>query len=264
MLVDLHNHSSYSYDGFSSEKEIINACKIRKINAIAITEHDEICKLNYETFKKNGVELIPGREYTTNNGAHIIGLFVTDEFEYGSSREDIIQEIKRQNGLVLMPHPWKPVSGYMSLYNEDRFINKFDFIELVNGGWSSSKYTSEIIRISKKYSLRMISSSDSHRGCQVGLCATRINNFSTFKIGNSKEILKAARQTDLELLIDNKMLNKKGRRVRKFQISKFYQYFVPLIPFYIKRCLKLIQYYFSRDGDSSPSNFNSFEEWKCD
>ena len=53
MLVDLHNHSSYSYDGFSSEKEIINACKIRKINAIAITEHDEICKLNYETFKKN-------------------------------------------------------------------------------------------------------------------------------------------------------------------------------------------------------------------
>ena len=53
MLVDLHNHSFLSHDGFSKEREIINACKIKNINAIAITEHDEVCKLNSENFKKN-------------------------------------------------------------------------------------------------------------------------------------------------------------------------------------------------------------------
>ena len=260
MLVDLHNHSFLSHDGFSKEREIINACKIKNINAIAITEHDEVCKLNFENFKKNGIELIPGIEYTTNNGAHIIGLFVTDAFKSGMSREDIVTEIKRQDGLVLMPHPWKPNSGYMDLYAEDCFIEEFDFIELLNGGWNSSRYISEIYRISKKYSLRMISSSDSHRGCQVGLCVTSINQPSSFRIGDSKEILQSVQQKNIDLLIDRQMLVKKGRKTRKFQIGKVYQFIIPLVPRYLKRRLKFIQYRFSKDGQSSPSDFSRFIE----
>ncbi|MDC0244887.1 PHP domain-containing protein, partial [Pseudomonadota bacterium] len=247
MLFDLHNHSIFSYDAFSSESEIIDACVLRGISAIAITEHDEVCKLSYENFKKAGIELIPGREYTSDRGAHIIGLFITEEFHCGTSREEIAQHIKKQGGLMVMPHPWKPGSGYMDKYSEDNFIQNFDFIELLNGGWSSRDYTSKILRLSENYSLRMLASSDSHRGCQVGLCVTKINSSRLFSVGDAKQILVSARQQDIDLLIDNRMLLSKGRKTRKIQLSKSYQKLLPLFPTKIRRLLKIFYYRLSKD-----------------
>jgi predicted metal-dependent phosphoesterase TrpH len=264
MLVDLHNHSIFSHDGFSSESEIIAACAIRGISAIAITEHDEVCRLSPDNFRKSGIELIPGREYTTDRGAHIVGLFVTQPVPFGMNREDIVKDIQRQGGLILMPHPWKRGSGYMTLYKEDDFIRNFEFIELLNGGWNSNDFISEITRLSKFYSLRMVSSSDSHRGCQVGLCVTKIKEVEPFKVGDVKVILESVRQADIEFLMDRKMLLTKGRKTRKFQISSIYQSILPLIPERVKRYLKVLQYRLSKDGSSSLPDFTLFEEWNND
>ena len=259
MLFDLHNHSISSHDGFSSESNIISACVLRGINVIAITEHDKVCKLSHEKFQNAGVELIPGREYTSDHGAHIIGLFVTQEFDCGASREEIAQDIKRQGGLMVMPHPWKPGSGYMDIYKEDDFIQKFDFIEMLNGGWNSRNYTSQILRLSECYSLRMLASSDSHRGCQVGLCVTKINCPQTFNVGDAKQILNSATQQQIDLLIDKKMLLVKGRKTRKIQLSNGYQKILALVPIKIRRLLKIFHYRLSKDGSSSSPDFNAYE-----
>tara|TARA_B100000767_G_C19746041_1_gene528567 strand:+ start:1160 stop:1963 length:804 start_codon:yes stop_codon:yes gene_type:complete len=259
VLFDLHNHSIFSHDGFSSESEIIDACVLRGITAIAITEHDKVCNLSYKNFKKAGIELISGREYTSDRGAHIIGLFITEEFDCGASREEIAQHIKKQGGLMIMPHPWKPGSGYMEKYSEDSFIQNFDFIELLNGGWKSQDYTLKILRLSEDYSLRMLASSDSHRGCQVGLCVTKINSSQLFSVGDAKQILVSARQQQIDLLIDNRMLFAKGRKTRKIQLSKGYQKILPLFPKKVRRLLKIFYYRLSKDRFSSPSDFNSYE-----
>ena len=132
------------------------------------------------------------------------------------SREDIVTEIKRQDGLVLMPHPWKPNSGYMDLYAEDCFIEEFDFIELLNGGWNSSRYISEIYRISKKYSLRMISSSDSHRGCQVGLCVTSINHLPSLGLVIQRDFAVSSAKKHRPL---NRSSNVKSKKGVKLEIS---------------------------------------------
>ena len=92
MLVDLHNHTYKSHDGFSTDKQIISACKKKGINAIAITEHDVPCRSNSKLYKENDIELIKGCEFTTNNGAHIIGLFISDRNLLDNSREGIISE----------------------------------------------------------------------------------------------------------------------------------------------------------------------------
>lgn len=257
MLIDLHNHTEQSYDGFTSESQIINACMMRGINAIAITEHDMPCKLSHDRFKESGIDLISGCEYTTNLGAHIIGLFVSSGLPSGYSRHQIIDHIKKQGGLVVMPHPWKSDSGYMAVHEEDNLIFEFDFIEALNGGWNSASFMEKIKLLSDSYGLIMIASSDSHKGCQVGLCATKVNSQRKFHPGSTEEVLRNVQQEDIELLIDSRAINSKGRKVMNFQVSPMYQLALRLIPSKLRRLTKIILYRFSNSNKSKPANFIS-------
>ena len=255
MIIDLHNHTSLSYDGFTEAEDLLAACLMRGINAVAVTEHDQTCTVDSELFKRNGIELIPGCEYTTEGGAHIIGLFVMGSLPYGTPRGDIISYIKSNDGIVVMPHPWKPGSGYLAIHGDEELVNEFDFIELVNGGWHTSNFRDDIIDISRCRGLRMISSSDSHRPNQVGLCATRILGLNGFKVGDAKAALKNATQLDLEILIDKKMLIKNGRRPKKIQTLSSYQLILSLIPYCVRRKLKKLHYRYSSNLILAASNF---------
>ena len=259
MIVDLHNHTSTSHDGFTTQAELLSACIARGIDAIAVTEHDAFCELDADLFGKNGIELIFGREFTTNDGAHILGLFISNSMPKSDSRYDIIHHIKSQNGIVIMPHPYKSGSGYLSIHGEDELINEFDFIEIVNGGWRAEKYGCEIIKIAQDYNLKMIASSDSHRGCQVGLCATKVINVQEFCVGSTQRYLSIAEQGDLELLIDFQGFVRKGRRSKWFQITSIYQLLLTFVPKFIRRLVKKIQYKFSNDSKSINSHYKVFK-----
>lgn len=264
MLIDLHSHTISSHDGFTSEAQMIEACIIRGIDAIAITEHDKVSALSSKKFADKNIELIPGCEFTTNAGAHIIGLFISDPLPFGSSRHEIVRHIKGQGGFVVMPHPWKQNSGYMAVHEEDSLIYDFDFIEILNGGWNSKDYVSGIINLSNKYDLLMISSSDSHRGCQVGLCVTSIDLDKSLYIGDIKKTLESLKQGDIEHRIDRKILAVKGRKTRNFQLNPFYQFLLPLAPRRLKRLLKILQYKLSDDSHASKPDFQTFVPEKND
>lgn len=258
MLIDLHNHSIASYDGFTTEAEMLEACRVRGIDAIAVSEHDKLCSLSKQSFATHGIELIQGCEFTTDRGAHIIGLFVAEGLPVGSSAEAIVEHIKEQDGLAVMPHPWKPHSGYMSVHGESNILSQFDFIEMVNGGWNSANYRSQIIDLAERYDLLMISSSDSHRGCQVGMCVTKVNISEKFAIGSAKNALRSITQRDLELLIDKSMLTSKGRKPKPIQVTAAYQYLLLLVPKIIRRTLKILQYRLSQDSAARRPDFQVF------
>jgi predicted metal-dependent phosphoesterase TrpH len=255
MLLDLHNHTIESYDGCTSESQLIDACLMRGINAIAVTEHDKSCTLSYRRFEENGIELISGCEYTTNLGAHIIGLFVSGTLPSGCSRHEIIEHIKMQNGLVVMPHPWKKDSGYMAVHDSDELIFEFDFIEAINGGWNSTASMSKIKSVSQSFGLIMIASSDSHKGCQVGLCATKIDIHGKFVPGMTEKVLRNAHQEDLQLLIDDRAISLKGRKVNKLQVSAIYQIALGLVPMKLRRLIKIVGYTLSDSHKSKPADF---------
>ncbi len=164
LRADLHCHTHLSFDGFTTSDELLRACKIKKINTIAITDHDLICKINKHKFRKNNVFLIDGCEFTTDKGAHIIGLFVRNLISNGTYKE-VIEHIKKENGIILIPHPFKPKSGVCKVYKSPFYIfEKADFIELFNGGYMNSNYEKKkIFEIAKKYNLKLIANSDSHK-----------------------------------------------------------------------------------------------------
>ena len=257
MILDLHAHTRLSHDGFTEVNQLINSCKLRGVDAIAVTEHDRVCQLDSSLFKKAGIELIPGCEFTDNSGAHILGLFVHKSLPYGESTENILLHIRAEGGFSVMPHPWKPGSGFMALNGAPSLVELFDFIELINGGWRSRDKSVDIFRLANEFGLRMIASSDSHKACHVGLCCTRIvtDNFAF----NAQDLLRHVNQDDIELLIDKSLLDKAYVHSTSVKTTRFYQFFLHLVPKFIRRSLKLFFYNFSPDRFARPAAFTKVD-----
>ena len=263
MIVDFHCHSNRSYDGFTSPRELVHACTVRGIDVLAITDHDCISQSVINYLKSHGIDVIPGCEFTDHTGSHIIGLFVEDSLPCGSTDEQILNHIQNQGGLCLMPHPWKPGSGFMAMNGSSELLSRFHFIELINGGWPARRYSRQIIELANSYGLRMIASSDAHKACQVGLCCTRFRDN-----GNSSnlfEILSQSNQDDIDLMIDSNLLQRLGRRTSSIQKTIIYQTLLPFIPPFFRRLTKLALYRFSsqrfsRKGELSIIDPN-FSPW---
>jgi len=84
--VDLHIHTNHS-DGFYSPEEIVLKAKENELEAISITDHDNLSGINDAIEKGNeiGIEVIPGLEISSDikdREIHILGYFIqTDSQE---------------------------------------------------------------------------------------------------------------------------------------------------------------------------------------
>tara|TARA_B100002019_G_scaffold263708_1_gene251952 strand:+ start:826 stop:1617 length:792 start_codon:yes stop_codon:yes gene_type:complete len=247
ILADLHCHTVKSYDAFTTNRELLNACIVKGINLIAITEHDLVNKIQKKDFHKNGINVIDGCEYTTNRGAHIIGLFVNKPIKNANYKE-IIEHIKNQAGIVLIPHPFKKGSGVCAIYKDPSYIlSNSDMIELYNGGYKNSKFEEkEILSFSRKYNINLLANSDSHKVDQIGYY---VNYFKSTQDIDLKSLLLNNKP---ELFID-KSSKKAPRNPSIIQKNKNYQSIIIKVPFFIKRFIKFILYLFSKRKPFIPS-----------
>lgn len=81
LIFDLHIHTSFS-DGILSPEQVVDIAKSKKIDGIAITDHDTVdgLKSSIEYSKKiSGIIVIPGIEFSCihdNDEVHILGYFI--------------------------------------------------------------------------------------------------------------------------------------------------------------------------------------------
>lgn len=217
-------------------------CVRRSIAMVAVTEHDEICRVDPAPFTVAGVMLVPGCEFTTDRGAHVIGLFVRSGIPKGMTREAVFAHIRSEGGLIVLPHPFKPGSGYFDFYEEDAALDQVAFAEMLNGGWDSSGHVHRIREICARHGIRMIASSDSHRVAHVGLCVTRVLAEPAEAWDDPVRFLSGLGQERIELLFDEAGLRKEGRKIRAFQHTGAYQRLLSWVPKSWRRRVKLWDY----------------------
>lgn len=203
MRIELHCHTVHSWDGYSTIDSLIDECVAKRIDAIALTEHDRLADLAAaeQRGRARGITLIPACEVTTDNGAHIIGLFLK-ELPRQAPAADVIRAIREQQGLVSIPHPFKPRSGLLAIPGVepdviDAVLRDADFIELHNGGFDQTPHARDIERIAAQHGLRCIAASDAHKPWHVGMFVTELACNSTSNLRELREAMRTASVTGL-------------------------------------------------------------------
>jgi predicted metal-dependent phosphoesterase TrpH len=192
MKVDFHIHTKFSWDGFSSPKEVVNAALEKNIDCICITDHGEIkgaIEAMKYAFDKN-ILVIPGIEILTKSG-DVLGINVKKVIPDGLSAKTTIGEIKKQGGFAIIPHPFWPSAA--TKYKREMFLLA-DGIEIFNADLFKF-INKKAIKFSKKYGLPFTAGSDAHKAKFVGRGYLEIprNNLS------EKEVLKEVQNKNGEI-----------------------------------------------------------------
>lgn len=165
MNFDFHIHSIYSHDSFLKPETIIKKVKNRCLTGIAITDHNTIKgALKVKKLADDDFTVIVGSEIKTNKG-DVIGLFLSENIK---AREfvEVTDEIRDQDGIVILPHPFKN----KFLYPKE-LLTKIDLIEGLNARISKElNYKAQLL--SKKYEIPFIAGSDAHTSFEIGQVQT--------------------------------------------------------------------------------------------
>lgn len=115
--VDLHMHTSASSDSLSAPADVVRQAREIGLDKIAITDHNEI----EGAFEARDIDpdlVIVGEEVRTDEGLDLIGLFLTEHIPRGGTFSDVAEEIRRQGGVVYVPHPFDSHRGTTEAFLE--------------------------------------------------------------------------------------------------------------------------------------------------
>jgi predicted metal-dependent phosphoesterase TrpH len=174
-LLDLHNHTYRSYDARNRLEDYERAHAAGRFDTLAITEHNRIDGA-LELAEGAGFEVIVGQEIDTAGG-ELIGLFLSDEIDRGLPIEETARAIRRQGGLVYLPHPFyrlirHPVAAGTRAALAD--AGMIDVVEVANGG----PFTTRANRRAREWALArdlpMAAGSDAHEPGDIGTCVCAV------------------------------------------------------------------------------------------
>lgn len=129
--IDLHTHSVASPDGALTANDYATMLASGRLNYIAVTDHNRI-DFAVELQAQLGPQIIVGEEITTTDG-EIIGLYLREAVPAGLSAAQTVQLIRKQGGLVYIPHPFETVRKGITQATLDAIANSVDVIEIHNG-----------------------------------------------------------------------------------------------------------------------------------
>jgi predicted metal-dependent phosphoesterase TrpH len=174
--VDLHMHTSHSHDCATDPEALVDHCIAQGLGAIAITDHNEIAGAVEAAALGKPITVIVGEEVKTAQG-EVIGLFLNERIERGMSMADTIAEIQRQDGLVLMPHPFDRLHTIPDSSTLLRHLDEIDVFEVYNSRLLFDSFNDDALRFASKYNLVQSAGSDAHVLQGIGTAVNRIPAF---------------------------------------------------------------------------------------
>ncbi|MDE3131880.1 MAG: glycosyltransferase, partial [Acidobacteriota bacterium] len=130
--VDLHMHTDHSYDCATPVEVLLAQARAKGLGAIAVTEHNEISGALEAAEKAKGIKVIVGEEVKTASQGEVIGLFIKEKIARGMTLQETIAEIKRQGGLVYVPHPFDRMHSVPDYRHLLDVLDEIDLIEVFN------------------------------------------------------------------------------------------------------------------------------------
>jgi predicted metal-dependent phosphoesterase TrpH len=158
---------------------LLAAAKEAGLGAIAVTDHNEISGAleAREKASGSGVKVIVGEEVKTASQGEVIGLFIEEKIPRGMTIEQTVAEIKRQGGLVYVPHPFDRMHAVPDYEHLLAILDDVDAIEVFNPRVAIGSFNEEAVRFAAKYRIVAGAGSDSHVAQGLGSVRIRMRDF---------------------------------------------------------------------------------------
>jgi glycosyltransferase involved in cell wall biosynthesis len=190
--VDLHMHTDHSPDCATPVDTLLDTAKKVGLGAIAITDHNEISGALEARERANGIKVIVAEEVKTADQGEVIGLFIEEKIPRGMTLQDTIAEIRRQGGLVYVPHPFDRMHAVPDYEHLLDVVEDIDAIEVFNPRVAFSAFNEEAARFAAKYRIVAGAGSDSHVAQGLGSVKIRMRDFD-----GPEEFLESLRDADI-------------------------------------------------------------------
>jgi predicted metal-dependent phosphoesterase TrpH len=182
--ADLQIHTRFS-DGSDSPRDVLRWAERKRLDVIAITDHDTIegaliaGELALES--RSYPDVIVGEEVSSVDG-HILGLFLHTRVPPGLSAEETVAAIHEQGGIAIAAHPyWRHASsgrrGWVYSVGDHVEHVAFDAVEVLNGGFTPSMIAANrrAAEVARALGKTEVGGSDAHVRHAVAWAHTRFD-----------------------------------------------------------------------------------------
>ncbi|MGI8557071.1 MAG: PHP domain-containing protein [Solirubrobacteraceae bacterium] len=190
--VDLHMHTDHSHDCATPVEVLLQTAKDQGLGAIAITDHNEISGALEAQAKAEGIKVIVAEEVKTASQGEVIGLFLHEKIPRGLTLEETVAEIRRQGGLVYVPHPFDRMHSVPDYEHLLKILDEIDAIEVYNPRVAIGSFNEEAARFAAKYRIVAAAGSDSHVAAGLGSVRIQMRDFD-----GPEEFLQSLRDADI-------------------------------------------------------------------
>jgi predicted metal-dependent phosphoesterase TrpH len=169
-FVDLHCHTSASFDCLASPASVVKAAASRGLTHLAITDHDRLeGALQAREAAPDGLTIIVGEEIKTADG-DLIALFLERAVAPGRPARETIAEVREQGGLVGIPHPFDRYRGSMLKDSRLEGIGQLvDWVEAHNARVVGGGGNERAAAFARELGLPGVAVSDAHSTLEVGV-----------------------------------------------------------------------------------------------
>jgi predicted metal-dependent phosphoesterase TrpH len=174
--VELHSHTLWSKDCVVPFERIIDLCRKRGLNCIAITDHNTADSAL--TLQKLAPELvIAGEEIMTTQG-ELLGYFMQETIPAGLTPDETISRLRDQGAVISVSHPFDRLrKGAWQEADLRRIIEKVDAIETFNSRCMFPQDNVKAQQFATEYQLLGTVGSDAHTAIEYGRAYMQMRPF---------------------------------------------------------------------------------------
>lgn len=174
LKIDLHVHTCYSEDATSSLEEVIFYAKEKRLDGIAITDHDTLKGARRALKLASGMRfmVIPGIEVTTLLG-HVLALNITTSIPQNLGLVETVEEIHEAGGIAIVAHP----TVFMKSFINQRIASasNLDGVEVINSSVFPFFLSTRLSRaLAERLDLPQTAGSDAHHASEIGTAYTLV------------------------------------------------------------------------------------------
>jgi predicted metal-dependent phosphoesterase TrpH len=172
-FVDLHSHTSASFDSLASPRAVVRAAASRGLTHLAITDHDRIdgalAAREMATREALPLTVLVGQEIRTRQG-DLIGVFLERPIRSGLDAVEAIEDVRAQGGLVGIPHPFDRFrTSLLGTGEVDELAPLVDWVETHNARIMVGNGNQRAAEWALEHELPGVAVSDAHSVLEIGV-----------------------------------------------------------------------------------------------